>query len=344
MKKVYLELTNSCNLNCKMCYRKAWNNADITMDEQLVDKLINEIASEESVKEIVFGGIGEPLFYDGFCHVIKKLSHKDIKVTTNGTIMEPQHVASLCYYCNEVIISVDGLSDNFYATRDFPLDEVLLHIQELKSFANRHHIKGPKISLQMVLTKDNYSEILEVISLAKSYDVDKVILSNIIPVTMADNELAIYKMYDKEPLQSIFQKAISSALLKKIELVLPEVMLKTDRRCPFIEEEAVMVNASGHIVPCYRFSHDGSEVVFGRFKTISQHSFGHIADFTLKEVYNNDAYKIFRHDVRCNFIPSCPDCDLVDGCDLVNNSEMDCYGNTPSCADCLWARRIAYCS
>lgn len=344
MKKVYLELTNSCNLNCKMCYRKAWHDKDTSMDYKVLRQVIDEISNNDQVDEVVLGGIGEPLYYEHFCDVLKSLSDKDIKVTTNGTIMEPQHIEYLCYYCNEVIISVDGLEDNFYELREYPLDKVLNHIRELKSFSRRHHLSGPKITLQMVLTNNNYGEIIDVLNMAKDYEVDKLILSNIIPVTQEDYQLAAYKMYSREPLQSTFNKAISVALRHKIDLVLPEVMLKTDRRCPFIEKDAVMVNASGEVVPCYRFSHDGSEVVFGRLKTIKKHSFGNVKKTALETIYNKISYSDFRHSVRCNFLPSCPDCDLVDGCDMVNNAEMDCYGNTPSCADCLWARRIAYCS
>ncbi|MNO01582.1 hypothetical protein D3C81_2217640 [compost metagenome] len=41
--------------------------------------------------------------------------------------------------------------------------------------------------------------------------------------------------------------------------------------------------------------------------------------------------------------PSCTDCDLRDACDFVKTSDIDCWGNEPSCADCLWSRRIVQC-
>ncbi len=84
-------------------------------------------------------------------------------------------------------------------------------------------------------------------------------------------------------------------------------------------------------------------MVFGREKVIDAHHFGHVAEATLDEIWHKDDYVNYRSTVYNNQYPSCMDCDMLDGCDMAKHSDMDCWGNVPSCADCLWSRKIVYC-
>lgn len=64
---------------------------------------------------------------------------------------------------------------------------------------------------------------------------------------------------------------------------------------------------------------------------------------SLEDIWNSKAYSQFRKTIYYNLYPSCIDCDLVEGCDMVKSTEVDCYGISPSCADCLWARKFVIC-
>lgn len=343
MKKVYLELTNRCNLDCLICYRKAWHEKTKDMNEEDLFNIIEQLKSNARVEKVVLGGIGEPTFAKHIHKVIHELKDKELIMTTNGTIMSDRLVEDIVKHIDHLVISIDGTSEMFYKIRQFPLEKITDNIGRIIKERKRLKSSTPKISFQMVLTTDNMDEVNDVIELAALHGANQIIFSNIIPASIEDESLAAYKLYDSEPLKSILASGTRKALRKGLEIKQPEVMLKTERRCRFIEEETMVINMNGYIVPCYRLAHDGSEVVFGREKTLKAHSFGHVSEASLEEIWNKEDYINYRHMVYNNLYPSCMDCDLVDGCDMAKSSESDCYGSTPSCADCLWSRRIVYC-
>lgn len=343
MKKIYLELTDRCNLNCRFCYRQTWTQPPSDMDPTIVDACIQEIKSMDNVEEVVLGGIGEPTYFQGIEEVIEELKDKKITMTSNGASISDA-LAKICVqHVDHLIISVDGMDETFYALRQFPLQELIKNVDKIVALKEANQSSLPKISFQMVLTTMNMHEIKDVIDLAARHGVAQVILSNIVPTQEEDLELVPYFMYEKEPLHSIIKAASTKALIERLELHIPETRLKTERYCRFIEEDSMMVNVKGQVVPCYRFAHDGTEFVFGRKKDIKMHSFGTVPEQSLREIWNQPAYVNYRSIVHNNHYPSCMDCDLVDGCDMARNAEFDCFGNTPSCADCLWGRKIVYC-
>lgn len=83
--------------------------------------------------------------------------------------------------------------------------------------------------------------------------------------------------------------------------------------------------------------------VYGREKEIKPCYLGNVNEKTLKEIWIEPGYVNFRHTVRNFRFPSCTDCKFLEGCTMADDNEMDCWGNSPSCAECLWSRRIIAC-
>lgn len=343
IEKVYLELTNRCNLNCAMCYRNAWDNHTMDMPALVLDKCLKEIGDMSSVKEVVLGGIGEPAFSGEAQGVMKALKDKYLTLTTNGTIMHQTMMETIVDCIDHIVISVDGTQEVFFSIRQFSLELILDNIKALNQLKKEKGSKTPKLSLQMVLSTSNQDQMLQVIDIALELQASQVIFSNILPNTLEDYPLVLYKTHGNTEVQKLFQSIRNYAIGKGIEIKLPAYELKTERRCRFIEDHTLFITAAGDITPCYRFSHNGTEVVFGRKKEIIAHSFGNIREQSLQEIWESPSYKAFRSTVYNNHYPSCVDCDLVDGCDMVRSTTSDCYGNVPSCADCLWSRRMVYC-
>lgn len=341
--KVYLELTNRCNLNCSMCYRKTWETESYDMQQYVLEKALIQIKDIDTVKEIVLGGIGEPTFSEQAKQTMKFLKDYQVTLTTNGTLIEGSMLETIVETVNHIILSMDGMSDTFYAIRAYPLEKIIENIKALNQLKQENRQKSPLISFQMVLSKTNQEEVFQLIDLAASLGVSQLILSNLLPATIEDQELVLYTRYENDEMHKLFQKVRNYSLRRGLEVKLPAYQLKTERRCRFIEDNATMITASGEVVPCYRFAHDGTEVVFGRKKEIHMHSFGNISDKFLKEIWDSPNYFRYRSTVLNNHYPSCIDCDLVDGCDMVRDTSTDCYGNSPSCADCLWSRNLIYC-
>ncbi len=341
--KVYLELTNRCNLSCSICYRKTWEYEAYDMKKETLNKALKQIEDIPGVREIVLGGIGEPTFAENAEDIMRDIKDYHLTLTTNGTLIEGTMAETIVDTIDHVIISIDGMSENFYKIRGFSLEKIIENVSRLNQIKQAKASKTPLISFQMVVSRTNEADILRLIDLASELKVYQVIISNLLPATKEDQALVLYTRYENREMNKLFQKVRNYSLRRGLEVKLPAYQLKTERRCRFIEDDATMITASGDVVPCYRFAHDGTEVVYGRQKTIKSHTFGNINHQTLEEIYNGPAYEKYRSVVLNNHYPSCIDCDLADGCDMVRDAIADCYGNTPSCADCLWSRNLIYC-
>ncbi len=343
LKKLYIELTNKCNLNCSICYRKSWKDELRDMDRGLFDKVCKEARDIKTLKSVVLGGIGEPTYSPLIYDAIRLFQDYDLTITTNGTLMDDDLIKLIVKHVNNIIVSIDGLKDNLEKIRGIDLNIVIDNIARIVEERERATKKRLALNIQFVASEDNIDDIFELIDLGKEMKVDGIIISNLLPQTLDYKGKILYKRYENKSLKNLFQRLNSYALSKGIKTVLPSYELKTERRCNFIEDDATYISSSGDIVPCYRLGHTYKEYVFGREKLVKKYTFGNLKSKDLMGIWNDEVFMKFRSVVYNNLYPSCIDCDLVEGCDMVNDTEMDCYGNSPSCGDCLWARKFIIC-
>lgn len=341
--KLYIELTDACNLNCEMCYRHTWSHPDGHMHRDVLIKILDELKDNKSVKEIILGGIGEPTMHPDFKWLLPNLSPLEVTLTSNGTTIDDEMAELLVKYTHKLVVSVDGSQLVYDRIRGFEYDRLIQNIHTLNEAKQRLQMNTPQLMIQMVISDENKDDVVSVIKAASDMKASTLILSNLLPMTMVDAEGILYTQNDNSIMRSFYNSLRPLALRHGLELRLTETKLKTDRFCRFIESNAMVINSLGEIVPCYRFAHMGEEIVFNRHKKIEKVYYGRVGEKSLLEFWQSLAYKNFRNMVKGNRYPSCPDCDLVDGCDFVRSASADCYGNTPSCADCLWARNIIFC-
>lgn len=84
MKRVYLEITNACNLNCSFCTNKKGTNF-MSLDD--IDNYLNQI--KEFGNYIYLHVLGEPLLHPSFNEILKLLDDKGFKLqlVTNGILL-----------------------------------------------------------------------------------------------------------------------------------------------------------------------------------------------------------------------------------------------------------------
>jgi tungsten cofactor oxidoreducase radical SAM maturase len=343
LKKIYLELTNACNLNCTICYRRSWNEPAAEIDARLFSTIKKQIDDISSLSSFVIGGIGEPSCSPILGEVIARLLKYNVILTTNAVTLDERLLENIVSSVKRVMVSIDGVGETFARIRGTGLESVISNIKRINDLKKKNNSSHPEVGIQFVLSKDNVDDIFGVIDIASDLKADIMIVSNLLPQTRENAQKILYKKYGNDEIRKLFSRISNYAFRKGLKLILPNTELKTERYCSFIEEDATFITAAGEVVPCYRFAHSCLEYVFGREKHAAAHSFGNVKDKPLIEIWNSNDYKNYRQTVRNNRYPSCPDCDLVDGCDLVNNTSSDCYANAPSCADCLWARNIVIC-
>jgi len=313
------------------------------MSIELFEKLNKNIDDISSIDTIVLGGIGEPAIAPVIEQAIVALKKYKIILTTNALSIDNSLMDLIVENTHMVMISIDGMHDSFLKIRGAILNNVLENAFKISELKKTRGKNLPYIGVQCVISKDNINDIFEMIDLANKLNAHILVLANLIPQTCDNSDKILYTRYENRNMADLFKKVLSYSSRKGVNIVFPNYELKTERRCSFIDDNSVFVTAAGEVAPCYRMSHTYTEYVFGRKKTVLKHSFGNVGSESLKNIWESRQYVSFREMVRNNYYPSCIDCDLVEGCDMVKDSSADCYTNSPSCADCLWARKVTFC-
>ena len=84
-KKIYIEITNNCNLNCEFCIHNQRDNKFISFTE--FKKLLDKIS--DYTDYLYFHVMGEPLLHPKINNLIDYASSKFmINITTNGYLID----------------------------------------------------------------------------------------------------------------------------------------------------------------------------------------------------------------------------------------------------------------
>lgn len=344
-KKLYLEISSLCNFSCPMCFRNSrqgeFENRKNTIEDgsmyrRTIDNLMQQIPELEDLKEIVLGGIGEPLLHPELKEVIQFLSGEGLLVTiqTNGYLLSDElidfiieqkvHRLVVSYEPGEIGHKED---DKFY--------ELIRNIAERKRYGRTNR---PFVAVESVLTKETISYLKEMTTRCMNIGVDEFILTNLMPIAEEFTDKVLY--FDDKP--DVLKEFLQTAR-HRVHYQVPAFRLFTERSCRFAEQEAVVIRYDGECAPCYRFLHGGTEYVHNQPHEVLQYSFGNINYQPVKDIWNSRDYLWFRFTVANSLYPSCLDCQYKEGCDYLRNSESNCWGSTPSCGNCLWSRDIIMC-
>lgn len=123
-KKIYIEITNSCNLNCDFCIKNSRNKKFISIDE--FKKLLGNI--KEHTDYLYFHILGEPLLHPKINELIDMAS-KDFKVniTTNGYLINNIKTNNI----RQLNISLHSFDDKYGVELKDYLDNIFNKIDTL---------------------------------------------------------------------------------------------------------------------------------------------------------------------------------------------------------------------
>ena len=133
LKKIYLEITNSCNLNCSFCIK---NKRKVTsISKENYEYIINKIKNH--TKEIYLHILGEPLMHKDINYLIDYASNNGllVNITTNGYLIkkidtshninrlnislhsfQQKYGKELNDYLSDIFDTVDKLRDKTFVT------------------------------------------------------------------------------------------------------------------------------------------------------------------------------------------------------------------------------------
>lgn len=157
MKRIYLEITNCCNLNCSFCSYKKGNDF-LTIEE--IDDYTTQI--KEFTDYIYLHILGEPLLHPQIDEILDILDAKDInlQLVTNGTLLF-KHKNILNHKCiRKLSISIHSINnldidDNYFETINELIENNNDKTIELR-FYNRQQLSD-KLNSYLSTLKNRYS-------------------------------------------------------------------------------------------------------------------------------------------------------------------------------------------
>jgi len=167
-KKIYLEITNNCNLNCSFCIKNNRNKKFVTISEY--KKILSKI--KDYTNYLYFHVSGEPLLHPNINELINIGSNDfKINITTNGYLINrikdnknirqinislhsfsDEYNISLNNYLNNICDVIDNLSNNTYFSLRFWVDNK--YNTEMINFFNRKYNISIKLETGFKI-KDN---------------------------------------------------------------------------------------------------------------------------------------------------------------------------------------------
>ncbi|WP_018085289.1 tungsten cofactor oxidoreductase radical SAM maturase [Desulfurispora thermophila] len=342
VKKIYLEVTTRCNYDCITCIRHVWRDELSHMPAGTFAAVERSLDGLPELECVHFGGFGEPFTHPAIFDMMAAVKKRGLKVEaiTNGSLLTPAVADRL----------IDLGVDMLFVSLDAPQEEEYQHIRpggqlsgvlaSMRDLLERRRQRGarrPELGVEFVAMRRNYHQLPELIKICHELRVQKVIVTNLLPYHPSMQDQILYDMDDtgvpfgdRSPLAMLMAQ-------------FPYMKLRTDRYCKFVEDRALCINHRGLVSPCYALMHSYSCFVYGRQKQIFPYYLGDVREQDLARIWQQAEYVNFRQAIRDFKFPSCTDCKYLDGCSMADSNEMDCWGNSPSCAECLWSRQLIAC-
>ena len=348
-REVMVEVTRRCNLSCLYCFRDMLKPGYlIDMDKALYERFLEDAVSS-GVEKLAFTGWGEPLIHPDILDFIGLAKEAGLKVllNTNGFYLSEYGYKIVELGVDELVISIDSDDEDIY--RNIRRGGDLKRIVEGLSVINDAKVSlgsdRPLMKFQYTLSRANINNLLSLARLAKEYRVKDVIVSNIIPnnPVTARMLLCLGDGGCIESIKSIMEDLTRVTLDTNINFYLPNMEVRTERHCPFMDKYAFYLTAEGDVAPCIYYAHEWRPIINGIERSISPVRFGNIRDRSILDIWKSTDYVRFRFNVRFSYMPSCLDCSLEDVCSITRSNEYDCWGNSPTCSHCPYARNIVSC-
>ncbi len=348
-KEIMLEVSRECNYNCIFCFRRDLENEYfIQMTPDTFNRVLSQ-ALESGVRKFSLSGWGEPLTNKYIAEYMRRIKEEGFKLllNTNGYYLVDYVDLIVETGVDEVVVSMDaGEEDPYKIIRlGGDLSRVIEGLKQLRDKKYEETAFKPIVKFQFTITTLNVDNILKLAKLAAELKVKEIIMSNVIPLS-SKHEDVISCLNNEDclkRLEEIRYHLIRHALETNINFRLPEFTLKTERRCPFMEEDAIYVTAEGYVAPCIYYAHPWSSTFNGITRVINAVRFGDLKKTDLLSIWRGDKYARFRFIAKYSVMPSCLDCNLEKSCSMTLSNEFDCWGNSPTCSHCPYSRDLVRC-
>jgi putative metalloenzyme radical SAM/SPASM domain maturase len=222
LRRLNIEVTTRCNLNCSMCVRKVWREDSGDMSLQTYKALATVFPEIETINLI---GIGEPLLNENIAEMIwlgkeRLPANGTFSLTTNGTLIDKSMSSKLVSSgLNYIVVSIDGASPETFAgiRKGARLEDALSGIRFLNQAKEDVNSQTPVIGLEFVAMQRNIEELPQLVELAATHGISFIIVSNLLPHTEEMKNEILYDFNSEEAIE-LFEEAKAEARRRNIEL------------------------------------------------------------------------------------------------------------------------------
>lgn len=227
-----VEITNVCNLNCKICMRHGFErpNGFLSLDN------FKRILDSGNFRYVGLHGWGEPLLNKQLFDMVRYAESKGVStnLTTNGTLIQE----------NIDNILSSGLWEIAFGIYEKELfSRVTSQIERLIEQKRKRNSKRPKTYLDITIYEGNLEQIPELVRLVPELGIDAVILHRLFNVYKVDSSV---KYISEEEEEELFARLRQLASLLKLELYLPP---KHSYPCRIVKR-SIFVTLEGKVTPC----------------------------------------------------------------------------------------------
>ena len=363
LRKVCVEATGHCNLQCAMCPREAWAQDSGHMTAACFEQLLAGLpAAGPDRITLAFGGFGEPTVHPRFLEMVDQArqAQRRVELITNGTTMTTQLARDLAALgVAQVTVSVDGGNNEAHSgMRSTGLAPVLDAVVQLHEQARRGRHRM-SIGVASVATRRTVESLPALVQTARRVGVDFVSISNVVPHTreMAADALFTHAAQVSNASPDTWRPRLAvgrfdlndatrpllDALLRHLPIVPPPALDRGDwyNRCRFVRDGVVAVSWDGRVTPCLSLLYTHTEHVGGRDKIVRSFDVGRVERAPLRDIWRDPPFRAFRARLREFDMSPCLTCG---GCAISETNDTDCYGTPfPACSECLWAQGIVLC-
>jgi tungsten cofactor oxidoreducase radical SAM maturase len=342
VKRIYIEVTTKCNFVCITCIRSSWQDSLIHMDWETFESILRNLKELPNLESVHFGGFGEPMMHPRIFDMLRAVKGLGLKVEmiTNGSYLHEENAQELIDLGLDVLFtSLDSPEEEEYneIRQGADFQNVSQNVANLQAMKQKQKTRKPELGIEFVAMKKNYARLPKLIQMAYELNASQIIISNLLPYHESMKDEIVYDIDDTV---CMFGK---DSLKTTIWAQMSNMKLRTERSCKFVKDKSLCINYQGNVSPCYSYMHSYECYIYGRKKQMYPCYMGNVNELKLQDIWMNSGFVNFRRTVNENLFPSCTDCKSRDGCSYTDSNEMDCWGNSPSCAECLWSRRIIAC-
>lgn len=348
LREVYVEIASTCNLTCKTCMRLVRKKErEGLMDRNLFLKIIDGMESLPKIERLHFGGYGEPLLHPELPFFIRKAKEKGVRVSisSNGTLLSPSLAeAFIDSGLDSITLSLDSVKPLLFQEIRVGGDllEIKKNIKALNEKKRAEKKSKPYLEAEMVIMKSNIHELKELKREAPKLGIVRILVTHLLAHSKEMWSEVLYQEKRGQLKEMDYWPLEEEDFLRFGRLALPRIAWGSERECSFVKNRALVISWQGDISPCYGLMYSYPYHLFGREKEVTPFILGNLKRESLLAIWQKEEYVRFRKKVEDYRFPSCHDCSIGETCTYSKENE-DCWGSSPSCADCLWSQKIVSC-